>query len=186
MTTPAVLDGTAAGGWLVDQLPGCFAGDDFLRRFVGIFGELAEGLRQRIDSIEHAVDVTVAPPPFVRWLGTWLDIGSIDPSLEVARQRTLVREVGPLLARKGTKSGLRDAIALVTGERVVVVHDPGGIVSEDELPPVPGRVRIELATTGAITEADLVAVVRDWVPAAAGAELWVGARRVWEQGGPGR
>ncbi len=174
-------NGVSAGGWLVEQLPICLAGDEFLRRFVGIFGELADGLRDRIDSVEHAVDVTVAPPAFVRWLGGWLDIASIDPSLPVERQRALVREFGRLLAQRGTRAGLREAIQLVTGERVVVVHDPGSIVAEGNPPPA-GRVRIEVPATGAVTEADLVALVREWVPAAAGAELWVGDRRLWEQG----
>ena len=167
--------------WLVDQLPVCFAGDEFLRRFVGIFQELADGLRQRIDSIEHAVDVTVAPPDFVRWLGGWLDIASIDPSLGVERQRALVREFGRLLVGRGTQAGLGAAVALVTGEPVRV-GDPAGIVRDGDPVPPAGRVRIEVATTGAVTEADLVAVVREWVPVAVAAELWVGDRRVWEQG----
>ena len=166
-----------AGGWLVDQLPGCFAGDDFLRRFMGLFQELADGLRRRIDGIEHAVDVDVAPPVFVRWMGGWLGVTSIDPSVPASRQRELVVGFGGLLVRRGTRAGLRQALELVTGGPVQV-RDPGAIVREGDPPPPAGPVRIELAGPGTVSEADVLAVIEDWLPVAATAELWIGARRV--------
>jgi phage tail-like protein len=165
----------------------CFAGDDFLRRFTGIFQELAEGLRQRIDGVEHIVDVTVAPPAFVRWVGGWLGLRSIDPSLPVERQRELVLGFGGLLARRGTRAGLQRAVELATG-RPAVVHDPGAIVREGDPLPPPGPVVVELpdrspepevSGTPGISQDDIVAVIEDWLPAAAGAELWVGGQRVW-------
>ena len=176
---PAVR-GVAAGGWLVDQLPVCFAGDDFLRRFMGLFQELADGLRRRIDGIEHTVDVNVAPPVFVRWIGEWLGVTSIDSSLPVSRQRELVFGFGGLLVRRGTRAGLEQALELVTRAHVDV-RDPGVIVRDGDPPPAAGPVRIELAGTGPVSEADVLAVIEDWLPAAASAELWIGGRRV----GPG-
>jgi len=175
--SPPAIRGVAAGGWLVDQLPVCFAGDDFLRRFMGIFQELADGLRQRIDGIEHTVDVNVAPPVFVRWMGGWLSVTSIDPSLPVSRQRELVSGFGGLLVRRGTRAGLEQALELVTGEHAEV-RDPGAIVREGDPPLSAGPVRIELAGTGTVSEADVLAVIDDWLPAAASAALWIGGRRV--------
>jgi phage tail-like protein len=168
----------AVGGWLVDQLPACFAGDDFLRRFVGIFQEVADGLRRRIDGIENTVDATVAPPAFVRWMGGWLGVTGIDPSLPLGRQRELVFGFGRLLARRGTRVGLREALDLVTGEEATV-RDPGAILRDGDVPPEPAPVRIELRGTGPASEPDVVAVITDWLPAAASAELWIGGRRVW-------
>jgi len=173
---PAVR-GAAAGGWLVDQLPGCFAGDDFLRRFMALFQELADGLRRRIDGIDHAVDASVAPPVFVRWMGGWLGVTSIDPSLPASRQRDLVFGFGGLLVHRGTRAGLTQALELVTG-RPVKVTDPGAVVQDGDQPPPAGPVRIELAGLGAVSEADVVAVIQDWLPAAASAELWIGGQRV--------
>ena len=181
---PAVR-GAAAGGWLVDQLPVCFAGDDFLRRFMGLFQELADGLRRRIDGIEHAVDVSVAPPAFVRWMGGWLGVTSIDPSLPVSRQRELVFGFGALLARRGTRAGLKEALELVTGG-AVEVHDPGVVLQEGDPPPPDGPVRIELAGRGAVSEADILAVIGDWLPAGTSAELWIAGRRVGPAGERGR
>lgn len=182
VSVPAVRG--AAGGWLVDQLPGCFAGDDFLRRFMALFQELADGLRRRIDGVEHALDVSVAPPVFVRWMGGWLGVTSIDPSLPASRQRDLVLGFGSLLVRRGTRAGLRQALELVTGGRVEV-RDPGAIVRDGDPPPA-GPVRISLATAGGVSEADVVALVEDWLPAAASAELWIGGRRVGIGDGRGR
>ena len=174
---PPAVRGAASGGWLVDQLPGCFAGDDFLRRFMGLFQELSDGLRRRIDGIEHAVDVSVAPPVFVRWMGGWLGVNSIDPSLPADRQRDLVFGFGSLLVRRGTRAGLQQALELVTG-RPVEVRDPGAIVREGDPSPALRPVRIELAGTGAVSEADVLALIGDWLPAAASADVWIGGRRV--------
>jgi phage tail-like protein len=160
----------------------CFAGDDFLRRFVLIFQELADGLRERIDGIDHALDATVAPPAFVRWMGQWLGVRGIDPTLTTERQRELVFGFGALLVDRGTKAGLRRAVELVTGQ-AVLVRDPGKIIREGDPPPGPGPVRIELRTNGAASEADIVAAVQDWLPAAAAAEVWVAGRRVWDSTG---
>ncbi|HYT38699.1 MAG TPA: phage tail protein [Acidimicrobiia bacterium] len=176
VTLPAV-GSVAVGGWLVDQLPGCFAGDDFLRRFVALFQDLADGLRQRIDGIEHAVDLSVAPPVFVRWMGGWLGVTGIDPSLSAPRQRDLVLGFGGLLVQRGTRAGLKQALELVTGEPVVV-RDPGAIVREGDSPRPAAPVRIELAGPGAVGVDDVLAVMEDWLPVAASAELWIGGRRV--------
>ncbi|HEY0396985.1 MAG TPA: phage tail protein [Acidimicrobiia bacterium] len=169
-------------GWLVDSLPVCFAGDPFLRRFLGIFQELADDLRSAIDGIEHTVDPTVAPPVFVRWLGGWLGVESLDPSLPELRQRELVSGFGPLLPRRGTAGGLAGAVELVTGERPLV-RDPGAIVRDSDARTPPEPVTVWLKSTGRVSEGDVVAVIRDWIPAAATVELHLGGdRRIVVQG----
>lgn len=164
------------GGWLIDSLPVCFAGDPFLRRFLGIFQELADDLRSAIDGIEHTVDADVAPPDFVRWLGGWLGVESLDPSLPELRQRELVAGFGPLLPQRGTAAGLAGAVELVTGERPLV-RDPGGVVRDSDAAKPSEPVSIWLKSTGRVSEADVVAVIRDWIPASATVALTVGGDR---------
>jgi phage tail-like protein len=169
-------------GWLIDSLPVCFAGDPLLRRFLGIFQELADDLRSGIDGIEHAVDATVAPPDFVRWLGGWLGVESLDPSLPELRQRELVCGFGALLPQRGTAAGLAGAVELVTGERPLV-RDPGSVVRDTDARKRPEAVSVWLKSTGRVSEADVVAVIRDWIPASATVELHLGGdRRVLVQG----
>ncbi|HEV7862345.1 MAG TPA: phage tail protein [Acidimicrobiia bacterium] len=170
------------GGWLIDSLPVCFAGDPFLRRFLGIFQELADDLRSAIDGIEHAVDADVAPPDFVRWLGGWLGVESLDPSLPELRQRELVSGFGPLLPQRGTAGGLAGAVELVTGERPLV-RDPGAVVRDSDGLKPPEPVAVWLKSTGRVSEEDVVAVIRDWIPASATVALHIGGdRRVLVQG----
>lgn len=174
--------GPGTGGWLVDSLPVCLAGDDFLRRFLGIFQELADDLRAGIDGIEHVVGVDVAPPAFVRWLGGWLGVESIDPSLPEERQRDLVAGFGPLLPLRGTAAGLAGAVELTTGERPIV-RDPGRVVRDTDGRKPTEPVTVSLRSSGFAPEADVVAVVRDWIPASATVELRIGGnRRVLVQG----
>ena len=47
-------------------------------------------------------------------------------------------------------------------------------------------MRIELAAGGGISEADVLAVIEDWLPAAAGADVWIGGRRLAVGDGRGR
>ena len=75
-------DGWRAG-WLVEQLPRPLAEDNFTQQFVGIFEEVAGGVRERVVGFRHDLDVRVAPPEFVRWMGTWLGL-LLDPSLPEA------------------------------------------------------------------------------------------------------
>jgi phage tail-like protein len=164
------------GGWLIDSLPVCFAGDPFLRRFLGIFQELADDLRSAIDGIEHTVDADVAPPAFVRWLGSWLGVESLDPSLPELRQRELVSGFGPLLPKRGTAAGLASAVELVTGERPLV-RDPGAVVRDSDAVKPPEPVSIWLKSTGLVKEADVIAVIRDWIPASATVVLHIGGDR---------
>jgi phage tail-like protein len=175
-TGRAVATGAATGGWLVDSLPVCFAGDPLLRRFLGIFQELADDLRTAIDGVEHTVDADVAPPAFVRWLGGWLGVEGIDPSLPEVRQRDLVSGFGPLLPHRGTADGLAGAVELVTGERPVV-RDPGSVVRDTDGLKPPAPVTVSLRSTGLVSEADVVAVIRDWIPASATVELRLGGDR---------
>lgn len=169
--------------WLVDQLPSHLLGDPFFRRFVGIFAELADGLRQHADGLEHVVDVTVAPDPLVRYVGRWLGMESIDPSLPVERQREMVQGAGRLLAWRGTAAGVAGFLGLVTGAPAQVT-ETGGVFRQGEAPrrAVPVRVRVE--DTGQATDEHLLVLLRNELPADVEFELRVGRRVVWPPGAP--
>jgi phage tail-like protein len=171
------------GTWLVEQLPAHLLGDPFFRRFVGIFAELADGLRAHADGLEHAVDVSVAPDPMVRYIGRWLGMESIDPSLPVLRQREMVRGAGTLAAWRGTRVGLEGFLALVTGAPAVV-SDGGGVFPQGEAPRRPVPVRVRVQDTGQATDEHLLVLLRNELPADVEFELRVGRRPVWPPGLP--
>jgi phage tail-like protein len=170
------------GTWLLDQLPLAMLDDDFLVRFLGIFQEVADTLMVQVDNVEHVVDTTVAPDRMVRELGRWIGAPPIDPALPDAVQRRIVRENGQMLAWRGTPLGLRHLLEMVTDSPADVV-DSGGVYAEGEAPDDPGHVRIRVESSGWTTDADLLDLVRNELPAAVSFELAVGDRVIWPAAG---
>lgn len=174
---------------LADQLPAPLAEDGFLRRFLAIFDELGHSVQLGVDGLEHLADPSVAPPVVVRWLGGWLGVESIDPSAPELRQRALVIALGRLLWFRGTATGLRGLLELLTGA-TVEVHDSGGVFARGEAPADnPRTVSVRVARSGWTSDEHLLAVVRAEVPVDVTFVLRVGDRVVWPPargGGPRR
>ncbi len=163
---------------LAGQLPGVLADDAFLSRFVGIFDELNDSVQAGVDVVEHVVDPTVSPPTLVRWLGGWLGVESIDPSAPELDQRIRVMVVGQLLWWRGTATGLRGLLGLLT-DGPVEVSDSGGVFARDMAPPNSHTVSVRVSREGRTTDEHLLAVVRAEVPADVSFELTVGDRVLW-------
>lgn len=173
--------------WLLAQLPMGMLDDQFFVRFVSMFQEVAGTVLEGADNIPNIVDLTVAPPELVRWLGSWLGLNALDASLDEPTQRRVVREWGRNLAWRGTRRGLEGFLESVTGGPVTV-EESGRIVREGS-PEAEDRrapsVRISAGGTGWLTAGDFLQLVFDQVPANVALEVVVGGRRVWPTpGGP--
>jgi phage tail-like protein len=151
--------------------------DDFFRRFVGIFQEVATSYVEAADGVEHVADPMVAPAPLLPWLGSWLGTNVIDPSLDVDTQRRLVAAAGQTLAWRGTRRGLTEWLHVLTGGPVLI-DDPGGVHREGEAPVQAPIVRVRVISTGWLPEDEFVELVRAELPAHVGLELFVGDRLV--------
>ena len=88
--------------WLVEQLPRTMAQDPVLRGFVLAFQEVADTVRERIDSVEHQMDTGLASPDMLQFLGSWLGV-ELEPTDPAEYRRSMVREVGRLLGWRGTR-----------------------------------------------------------------------------------
>lgn len=163
-------------GWLVDQLPRALAHDRFTRGFVGIFEEIADGIRSQIDALEYYVDVDTAPPGFVRWLGSWIGL-DVEATLPEERQRAIVRVAGHLFTVRGTAQGLTALLEAVTGGEVRVV-DGGGVWPAGEAPPNPRRILVRLTDTGGLDEVHLYRLIASELPVGTSVELRIGDRTV--------
>ena len=162
-----------------DQLPACLAEDPFLRRFLQIFDAVANSVEMQVAGMEHIVDVSVAPDRMIRWLGGWLDIDDIDPSVPIERQRRWVKEMGRLLWWRGTKEGVEGILQLATGEDVAVI-DTGGVYRQFQAPEVqPRHVRVLINAVGWTTEEHILTLLREELPAEVTFELRIGGRQVW-------
>ncbi len=173
---------TRRSDWLLNQLPMGMLEDDFFTRFVAIFQDVATTMLEGVDNLDNIVDVTVAPEPVVRWLGSWLGVASIDSSLPHELQRRIVRESAKILAWRGTRRGLEGFLGLVSGGPVSV-EESGGVFPEGEAPRLPPHVRMQVESTGWVAEEDFVALVADELPAHVTFELFVGERQLWPPAG---
>lgn len=166
--------------WLLAQLPMGMLEDDFFRRFVGIFQELGTSILDGVDNLEHVVDPSVAPAPLVPYLGSWIGVRSIDPSLPDRLQRRVVRDSSEILAWRGTRRGLVALLELLC-EGEVEVHETGGVWREDESPTTPTRIEIRVGEPRWASIEDFVALLLDELPAHIPAEVFVAGEMVWPQ-----
>jgi phage tail-like protein len=164
--------------WMVNQLPVGMLDSDFFERFVCIFQEVGDTLLAGADNIDNVVDRTVAPPELVRWLGSWIGVDEIDPSLPEDLQRRIVASSAATMTWRGTPVGLQRFLELAS-EGPATVTDGGGVWRDGDAPADSAWVRMQVESTGWLPESDFVALVRDEVPAHVRAELYVGSRRVW-------
>jgi phage tail-like protein len=164
------------GRWLVDQLPVGMQEDEFFVRFVSVFQDVADTYVEALDSIPSSMDLSVAPPSFVRWLGTWIGLDAVDAGLPVEVQRAWVRGYGEVLAWRGTRRGLQSLLELLSGGPATV-EEGGGVYREDGAPPEsPAWVRVRVESTGVLADSDFLRLVLDEVPAHTVLDLRVGDR----------
>jgi phage tail-like protein len=166
-------------GWLVSQLPRAMAADPVLAGFVAAFEEVADSVRERIDSVEHQVDTGLATPEMLQYLASWLGL-ELEPTDPPDYQRSLVREVGRLLGWRGTQRGIEGLLEAATGSRVIVT-DGGGVYGQhDTVPPLDPTVTVRLDHTGHLTERQVLRFLEAELPLGARIELDVRFRSVGE------
>ena len=149
--------------WLVDQLPRAMSQDPVLRDFVTAFQEVADTVRERIDSIEYQMDTGLASPEMLQFLGSWLGV-ELEPTDPAEYRRSMVREVGRLLGWRGTRHGMESLLAAATGSRVTVT-DGGGIFGRnDPIPPADQEIVVHLDHTGHLNERQVLGFLKRELP----------------------
>ena len=173
--------------WLLAQLPVEMSEEDFLRRFLHIFQDIADTVLQQIDVLDRAFDPTVAPDSMVRQMGRWIGI-EVDSSFDEQLQREAVRVYAAVLPWRGTAKGLAALLRLFSGSDDVVVKDTGGVFPEGEAPRSAPHVTLEMPPLPAVNSElttrwtnpdDIVRMVRSELPAGVTFELWIAGRLVW-------
>jgi phage tail-like protein len=124
LTTPRLLALRAWGprfSYASRYLPAVYREDetsaDFLERFLANFEGLFTALEDRIAAASALFDVRTAPAATLDWLAGWLGL-VLDPAVDEARKRLLIRFAIPLYQYRGTTQGVRLAAELVLSPRV--------------------------------------------------------------------
>jgi phage tail-like protein len=98
----------------------------FLERFLSLFETIFDGLDQDIDQLFRYFQASGAPPAFLPWLASWINIG-LDEDLPVASMRRLIERAPGLFARKGTVDSITEFLEIYTGRPVSVVEQTRGL-----------------------------------------------------------
>ena len=152
------------------RLPGLYADNDFVQRFVSAFDTILAPLFLTLDCLPAYLDPQLAPEDFLDWLAGWVGL-VVDEGWTIERRRELVSRAVELHRWRGTRRGLAEHVALVTGGEVEVTES--GAVSWSLRPqtPLPGsdrpflRVRVRVPDPSTVDVRRLDALVAVSKPA---------------------
>jgi phage tail-like protein len=157
-------------GWLLAQLPRAMTGNLLVQAFVAAAEHTGDSVRSQLDVLEYQLDPELASPEMLIYLGGWLGY-LFDPLDTPAVHRPLLRAVGKLLVKRGTKEGVRELVKQLTGGEVSIadgggVFGPGQDVPEQDL-----TVRVEISQLGPVSEKRLRAIIEQELPIGARLDL---------------
>ena len=155
---------------LGESLPALYQEDDFTQRFVSAFDAALAPIFAALDNFPAYLDPWLAPEDFLEWLGGGFGI-VLDESWSPARRRALVSRAFEFYRMRGTASGLKEQVEVLTGG-AVDLHETGGVSSSTTagaaLPGSPNfalLVRVTLDDPAAINLTRLDALVMAAKPA---------------------
>jgi phage tail-like protein len=155
---------------LGQALPALYQEDDFTQRFVSAFDAALAPIFAALDNFPAYLDPWLAPEDFLEWLGSWFGL-VIDESWSLARRRALIARAFEFYRMRGTASGLKEQVEVLTGGSVDL-HETGGVASSTTtgaaLPGSPNfalLVRVTVDDPATINSARLDALVMAAKPA---------------------
>jgi phage tail-like protein len=99
--------------WL-RHLPAIYQESDFLGRFLCIFEALLAPDLEILENEFAYFDPRLAPPDFLPWLATWIDL-ALDENWPEKRRRALIYRGTELFQWRGTRRGLTEYLRLYAG-----------------------------------------------------------------------
>jgi phage tail-like protein len=145
-------------------LPGVFAQDEMMQRFVTAFDDILAPVFATLDCFDAYLDPALAPDDFVDWLATWVALPLAD-EWPPDRRRALVARAVELHRWRGTGRGLKALLETVTGGWVHVADNGGCMASTDSGGALPGTpdpritVRITVRDPSTVDMARLDALI---------------------------
>lgn len=122
---------------LGDTLPGLFQEDDFTQRFISAFDASLAPIFATLDNLTAYFDPWLAPEDMLEWLAGWFGM-ALDETWSVDRRRALVAKAFDFYRMRGTSSGLKSQVEVLTGG-TVELHETGGIATSTTTgAPLPG------------------------------------------------
>jgi phage tail-like protein len=112
---------------LIDALPALYQDDGFTQRFTSAFDAMLAPLFASLDNFSAYLDPWLAPEDFLEWLASWFGM-ALDESWSLDRRRALVAKAFDFYRMRGTASGLKSQVEVLTGG-TVALHETGGVTT---------------------------------------------------------
>ena len=130
---------------LVDWLPDVYqeqdAKDDFLTRYLAVFGSFLEDLDGQIETVARLLDTDINAEEMLRWMSTWLAVE--DAALwREDRLRELMRNAVRLYQIRGTPQSIVEIVGIYTGKQPFLVEAIDTVLlAEEAQPAIAGTLR---------------------------------------------
>jgi phage tail-like protein len=102
-------------------LPAVFVRDEVMGRFLSLFESFWRPIDLQIESLPFYFDPALAPPEFLHWLASWIDL-ALDDRWPLDRRRALLRSAFSIYRKRGTRQGLQEYLEIYTGGQVQIVE----------------------------------------------------------------
>jgi phage tail-like protein len=112
---------------LIEALPSLYQEDGFTQRFMSAFDAMLAPLFASLDNLSAYLDPWLAPEDFLEWLASWFGM-ALDESWSLDRRRALVAKAFDFYRMRGTASGLKSQLEVLTGG-TVELHETGGVTT---------------------------------------------------------
>jgi phage tail-like protein len=132
-------------------LPAIYQEDEFAMRFVEGLDDVLAPVLATIDSLIDYFDPAITPTDFLDWLGGWVGM-ELDESWATERRRDAVATAVEMYRMRGTISGLRANLEVLSGGRVEITDSGGVNYSTHPMGDLPGQDSPRLAVRVSLDE----------------------------------
>ncbi|MDQ3953142.1 MAG: phage tail protein [Actinomycetota bacterium] len=123
--TRGAAPGLASPHPLGSLLPALYHEDSLAQRFTAGLDDVLAPVLCVLDCLDAYVDPALAPPDFVAWIASWLDVER-DDDVPMERCRVVVRDVADAYRMHGTARGIAAAVRALAGVDPEI-HESGGV-----------------------------------------------------------
>jgi phage tail-like protein len=126
------------------MLPAVYQDDEFAMRFLAGFDDVIAPVLLTLDCLIDYFDPALTPTDFLEWLAGWVGI-EVDEAWETERRRAAVATAVEMYRMRGTISGLRANLEVLSGGQVEITDSGGVAWSTSPMGPLPGQESPRLA-----------------------------------------
>jgi phage tail-like protein len=129
---------------IVTLMPAVYQEDEFTNRFTAGLDDTLAPIMSVLDCLYAYIDPALAPEDFLDWLAGWVGL-ELDEHTPLYRKRAAVAHAVTLYRMRGTMTGLRAHLELMSGGEAELADNGGVAWSTSPGAPLPGQDTPRLA-----------------------------------------